>query len=522
MARECGCRLSSTAPPCAASPGPLHVRCLHRGAAAAAAGRRRAHPARRRGPHGRDRSRAPVGARAAGARTLRPPLRPRGRRRHRRAAAFIKTSTAGHGRRDLLLVATETNWVYAFDLTTNAPIPATPPLAARQLEPTGRVRPAICDETPSQRVGITATPVIDPATRRMYVVARNADDHQYVSARAGLDGRFGRRAPAGAHRGCRSRAAASGSTPTASGTDRRCCSRAAWSMPPSAAWAAIATARPTSRTAAGCLAIARRTSRRRACFAPARSRRGTPASGRAAGGWRRRRSDLLSDRQWPRAAGRRVRGPGTAPGLELAAVHRPANHAALDRADVDLGSGAPVWLPPGLLLGAGKEGRFALLDARRRRWRPVPGRLSGVREQLPRGCVRARLWRAGALGVPDQLRHRRARLLHRPRPLSKRRGLRPERQRRPRVLARRRGGLWAGPADGRARLPEVVPVRPARAPPGFAAVRGFAGARRRGDVRRVRDALGGRRAARDFVGQLPRSAIRSGKTCQGAWRRSIR
>ncbi|HSS40006.1 MAG TPA: hypothetical protein VLT58_14660, partial [Polyangia bacterium] len=94
---------------------------------------------------------------------------------------FIKNvPTARHGRRDLLLVATETNWVYAFDADDERADPATPPLAVRQLEPTGRVRPAICDETPSQRVGITATPVIDPGTNRMYVVARNADDHQYV------------------------------------------------------------------------------------------------------------------------------------------------------------------------------------------------------------------------------------------------------------------------------------------------------------------------------------------------------
>src|SRR5205085_669998 len=60
-----------------------------------------------------------------------------------------------------------------------------------------------------------------------------------------------------------------------------------------------------------------------------------------------------------------LRATPDAPGLELAASHRPPNHQALDRADVDLGSGGPIWLPPGLVLGGGKEGRFELLDAAR-------------------------------------------------------------------------------------------------------------------------------------------------------------
>ena len=58
-----------------------------------------------------------------------------------------------------------------------------------------------------------------------------------------------------------------------------------------------------------------------------------------------------------------LRATPSPPGLALEAAHRPSNHAALDAADVDLGSGGPVWLPPGLLLGAGKEGRFALLES---------------------------------------------------------------------------------------------------------------------------------------------------------------
>ena len=52
------------------------------------------------------------------------------------------------------------------------------------------------------------------------------------------------------------------------------------------------------------------------------------------------------------------------PGLTLAAAHQPANDETLDRTDSDLGSGGPLWLPPGLIVGGGKEGRYAVLDAR--------------------------------------------------------------------------------------------------------------------------------------------------------------
>ncbi len=308
---------------------------------------------------------------------------------------FIKdVPTARHGRRDLLLVATETNWVYAFDAEDERTDPTTPPLAARQLQPSGRIRPAICDETPSQRVGITATPVIDPATHRMYAVARNADDHQYVLHALDLtadlvDARPPQRIQAvdphdarvRFHAECqRNRPAlllVAGAVYAAFGSlgcDRDCAPDE-----PYRGW--VMGFRASDLAPAGVF-----------CTSP-------EATGHA-GIWQG--GGGLA------AAGNRIffqtgNGPGplgdafvglqieaSPPGLQLAAVHRPANHAALDRADVDLGSGAPVWLPPGVLLGAW-QGR-ALRAARRGDAGAGAGRFSGVREQLSRGCDGAGLW----------------------------------------------------------------------------------------------------------------------------------
>ncbi len=275
--------------------------------------------------------------------------------------------TAWAGRRDLLLVATETNWVYAFDLDDARADPATPPLAARQLEPAGRVWPAICDETPSQRVGITATPVVDAAARRLYVVARNADDHQYVLHALDLTADL-----ADARPPVRVEAQVPGDPQVRFEAECQR-NRPALLLVGGVVYAAFgslgcdrdcAPDRPYRGWVMGW---------RASDLAPAGVFCTSPEATGHAGIWQG--GGGLA------AAGDRIffqtgNGPGplgdafvalravpAPPGLELAASHRPANHAALDRADVDLGSGGPVWLPPGLLLGAGKEGRFALLDA---------------------------------------------------------------------------------------------------------------------------------------------------------------
>ena len=275
--------------------------------------------------------------------------------------------SARQGLRDLLLVATETSWVYAFDLDDTSPDPATPPVARRQLQPSGRVVPAICGETPSQRVGITSTPVVDAVTRTLYAVARNAADHQYYLHALDL---------------------------TADLADRRPPVRIAPLDPQRREVRFNADCqrnRPALLLLNGVIYVA---------FGSLGCDRDCPDGGLYRGWIAGYRADDLAevavfstgaDRGhagiWqagsgPVGVGDRIyvmtgNGPGALgdafvalaasdapPGLTLAAAHQPANHETLDRTDSDLGSGGPLWLPPGLIVGGGKEGRYAVLDAR--------------------------------------------------------------------------------------------------------------------------------------------------------------
>ena len=59
----------------------------------------------------------------------------------------------------------------------------------------------------------------------------------------------------------------------------------------------------------------------------------------------------------------RLRTTSTAPGLQLAGSFTPSNAAVLRRGDTDLGSGGPLLLPGGRLVGGGKQGRLYVLDS---------------------------------------------------------------------------------------------------------------------------------------------------------------
>ncbi len=73
--------------------------------------------------------------------------------------------------RNLFFVATSKNNVYAFD-ADNAGATATP---VWQRNLCGSVHSGVCGETYSGLVGVTSTPVIDPVSNTMYVVARCSD-----------------------------------------------------------------------------------------------------------------------------------------------------------------------------------------------------------------------------------------------------------------------------------------------------------------------------------------------------------
>lgn len=79
------------------------------------------------------------------------------------------------GRRNIVYVATRANMIYAFDADNTDPNPANGLLwsAPVLLTPAAPV-PNMCTETVGP-VGITSTPVIDPVSGTMYVVARRSD-----------------------------------------------------------------------------------------------------------------------------------------------------------------------------------------------------------------------------------------------------------------------------------------------------------------------------------------------------------
>jgi hypothetical protein len=85
----------------------------------------------------------------------------------------------GKGRHDVLYVATEHDSVYAFDATTPGP----PLWQVSLLKPGSTAVPAGDTSCPFIRpeVGITSTPVIDPATGTLYILARTKDRPNILS-----------------------------------------------------------------------------------------------------------------------------------------------------------------------------------------------------------------------------------------------------------------------------------------------------------------------------------------------------
>ena len=80
----------------------------------------------------------------------------------------------GKGRHDVLFIATEHDSVYAFDAYGN---PSTPLWQASFLKKGLTTVPALYADCPfiSPEIGITSTPVIDPGTGTLYVLARTMD-----------------------------------------------------------------------------------------------------------------------------------------------------------------------------------------------------------------------------------------------------------------------------------------------------------------------------------------------------------
>ena len=86
--------------------------------------------------------------------------------------------TRGRGTKNLVLLATTANQVYGFDADNTTGADGEALVYSRKLHPSAALDPAagntsvgMCDQTYPYFFGITATPVIDPATDTMYVVS---------------------------------------------------------------------------------------------------------------------------------------------------------------------------------------------------------------------------------------------------------------------------------------------------------------------------------------------------------------
>ncbi|HEY6390175.1 MAG TPA: hypothetical protein VIX89_02785, partial [Bryobacteraceae bacterium] len=82
---------------------------------------------------------------------------------------FVKGANTSGGVKDLFVVTTSKNNLYAFDANDLTPASSTAPVWWRNL--CSSSKSGVCTETYTQVVGITSTPVIDASAQVMYVVA---------------------------------------------------------------------------------------------------------------------------------------------------------------------------------------------------------------------------------------------------------------------------------------------------------------------------------------------------------------
>jgi hypothetical protein len=115
---------------------------------------------------------------------------------------YVQDVDTTKGRKNLLFVATAANMVYAFDADNLDANPNSGLIFSRKLHSSSPLSPTksnsdvpVCGETYPPYIGITSTPVIDPASNTMYVVAFSSDDTKvYLHAldlRDGLKDRTG-------------------------------------------------------------------------------------------------------------------------------------------------------------------------------------------------------------------------------------------------------------------------------------------------------------------------------------------
>lgn len=271
----------------------------------------------------------------------------------------VKTSA---GSKNLFFIATETNWVYAFDADDSSA--SAGPIFSRQLQPTGPS--SVCGETPSGVVGITGTPVIDEGANVMYVVARNANDQNHYLHKLDITNKF---------KDLANPVAIGGTDPSGVPFNGKCerqrpglllnnngvvyagfgtfsCDAPCSNSVPYHGWILGYKASDLSPAAIFCTSCAN--------------------SGSQAGVWQTG-GGLVSDganiyfetgNGGPPLGDSFVKLQITNswPGLALAGSYTPVNASTLAGGDTDLGSGGPVLIAPRSLVGGGKQGRYYVIN----------------------------------------------------------------------------------------------------------------------------------------------------------------
>ncbi len=270
--------------------------------------------------------------------------------------------TANYGKLNVLFIATETNWLYAFDADNLSSNPAAGLLFSRQLQPTGGS--SVCGETPSHVVGITATPVIDDATNTMYVVARNANDHQYYLHSVDITNNFNdKHTPVQV-----------GGTDSNGVTFNAECerNRPGLLLLNNIVYAGFATFSCDANCPGNVPYHGWVLGYNAATLAPAGIFCTSCATGHGGAGIWQSGNGLVGDgTQIYFETGNGV-GPlsdgfvmlNTGPSsLSLAHSFQPSDAAQLNFGDTDLGSGGPMFLPDGYVIGGGKQGRYYVLNS---------------------------------------------------------------------------------------------------------------------------------------------------------------
>jgi hypothetical protein len=280
--------------------------------------------------------------------------------------------TKKFGSKNLFLVTTDKNMVYAFDIDDTSSEPSTPALFNAQLEPTALAPFANC-ETPSGRVGIASTPVIDPDTYTMYVVARNSDNNNYYLQALDITDNFTVRQRVAVGGGflnnlfrpeCeRNRPALLLQEGTVYvGLGSFSCDACmgggdqdyqGWIFGYKASDLAV----PPRSFCTGCVVGSPGEN-------PPQAQSGVWQSGNGLVGdghfvYFETGNGQLNDGAAPFADSFVRLDPST----WTATKFTPSNKDRLNNGDADLGSGGPVFLSPNLLLGGGKQGKYYVLDA---------------------------------------------------------------------------------------------------------------------------------------------------------------